>query len=56
MESKYCRNEDYSDDVLLDYCMELLGVTREELVEKYNNRYSYDKFRLYKRTVSKIER
>lgn len=35
---KYCRKEDYTDNVLLDYCMELLGVTRDQLVEKYNNR------------------
>lgn len=35
---KYCRKEDYPDNVLLDYCMELLGVTRDQLVEKYNNR------------------
>ena len=35
---KYCRKEDYPDNLLLDYCMELFGVTRDQLVEKYNNR------------------
>lgn len=34
---KYCRKEDYDDSLLLNYCMELLSVTREELIEKYNN-------------------
>ncbi|AXQ67879.1 hypothetical protein KIOSHI_263 [Bacillus phage Kioshi] len=32
----YCRKEDHDDDVLLEYALELLGITRHKLVDKYN--------------------
>lgn len=35
---KYCREEDFEDDVLLEYALELLGINREELIEKYKNK------------------
>lgn len=34
---KYCRGEDYDDGVLLDKALELLEMSREELVKIYNN-------------------
>ena len=34
---KYCRKEDFKDDVLLKYALELLDLNREELIEKYIN-------------------
>lgn len=34
----YCRKEDFDDDVLLTYCMELLNITREELVQAYKTK------------------
>lgn len=33
---KYCRKEDYEDYVLLDKALELLGMSREELVKLVN--------------------
>lgn len=39
----YCRKEDFDDDVLLEYCMELLNITREELVQAYKNKMSMAK-------------
>lgn len=35
---KYCREEDFNDDVLLEYALDLLGINREELIEKYKNK------------------
>lgn len=32
---KYCREEDFDDSELLVYACEMLGITRDELVEKY---------------------
>lgn len=32
---KYCREEDYDDSELLVYACVMLGITRDELVEKY---------------------
>lgn len=32
----YCRHEDYDNETLLDYALDLLGITREKLIEKYN--------------------
>lgn len=34
---KYCRHEDYPDYILLEKALELLEMTREELIEKINN-------------------
>ncbi|AXQ67023.1 hypothetical protein HOBO_7 [Bacillus phage Hobo] len=34
----YCRKEDHDDDTLLEYALELLGMTRYELVDKYNSK------------------
>lgn len=34
---KYCRNEDYDDLTLLNKALELLQMSREELVEAVNN-------------------
>lgn len=34
----YCRKEDFEDDVLLEFTLKLLGLSRNELVEKYKNR------------------
>lgn len=34
---KYCRNEDYDDLTLLNKALELLHMSREELVEVYNS-------------------
>lgn len=31
---KYCRNEDYEDNELLDKALELLNMTREDLIQK----------------------
>jgi len=33
---KYCRHEDYDDETLLEKALELLGMSREDLVEKVN--------------------
>lgn len=33
---KHCRKEDYSDLTLLNYCLELLGKSREEIINQYN--------------------
>ena len=30
---KYCREEDFDDDTLLEHALELLGFTREQLIE-----------------------
>ncbi len=35
---EYCRKEDHGDDVLLEYALELLGMSRYELVGKYNSK------------------
>lgn len=35
---KYCRHEDYSDEILLDYALQLLGINRENLIKQYNKR------------------
>lgn len=35
---KYCRKEDYSDEYLLCWALEILGKTREELIEIINNK------------------
>lgn len=32
----YCRNEDYSNETLLDYALDLLGISRSNLIERYN--------------------
>lgn len=32
---KYCREEDFDDDVLLEHALELLGITRDELIARY---------------------
>lgn len=32
---KYCREEDFSDEVLLTYTLNLLNLSREQLIEKY---------------------
>lgn len=34
---KYCRNEDYSDNVLLEKALELLNMSREDLIKIVNN-------------------
>lgn len=34
---KYCRKEDFSDEILLNYAIELLEIDREKLIEKYKN-------------------
>lgn len=34
---KYCRKEDFSDYVLLKYALQLLNITRNELIEKYKD-------------------
>ena len=33
---KFCRGEDHSDIVLLNFALEQLGMNREELIEFYN--------------------
>lgn len=33
----YCRKEDFGDLALLDFCLELLGKTREEIILQYKN-------------------
>lgn len=33
---KYCRHEDYEDDILLEFALGLLNKSREELVDNYN--------------------
>ena len=38
---KYCRKEDYTDDVLLDKALELLKMSREELVKVINGNCAY---------------
>ena len=35
---KYCREEDFEDNVLLEYALELLNMERKELIEKYKNK------------------
>ena len=35
---KYCRHEDYSDDILLNKAMELLKCDRQFLIDKVNNK------------------
>ena len=37
---KYCRNEDYEDDVLLDKALELLNMSRQDLIDKINSEES----------------
>ena len=32
----FCRNEDYSDETLLDKALNLLGMSREELIKRIN--------------------
>jgi len=32
---KYCREEDFEDDVLLEFALKLSDLTREELIEAY---------------------
>lgn len=32
---KYCREEDFSDEVLLDYALQKLGLPREDLIKQY---------------------
>ena len=32
---KYCRQEDFEDNVLLDYLLQSLNKTREEVIEEY---------------------
>lgn len=32
---KYCREEDFDDDVLLEHALELLDMTRDELIARY---------------------
>ena len=34
---KYCREEDFEDDVLLEYALEKLKLTREELLNMYKS-------------------
>lgn len=34
---KYCRGEDYEDDVLLDKALKLLNMSREDLIKIINN-------------------
>lgn len=33
---KYCRHEDYEDDILLDKALGLLNMSRDDLVDKIN--------------------
>jgi hypothetical protein len=33
---KYCRSEDYDDETLLDKALNLLGMSREELINRIN--------------------
>lgn len=35
---KYCRNEDFDDYKLLNFALEVLNVTREELIEDYKKK------------------
>lgn len=32
---KYCREEDFEDEVLLDYALQKLGLSREDLIKQY---------------------
>ena len=32
---KYCREEDFDDDVLLEYALHLLNMSREEIISRY---------------------
>jgi hypothetical protein len=32
---KYCREEDYEDEILLNYGLQLLGMNRENLIKRY---------------------
>jgi hypothetical protein len=34
---KYCREEDFADSVLLEFSLKELGISREELINKYKN-------------------
>lgn len=34
----YCRKEDHSDSTLLDYCLQLIGKTREQIIVEYNSK------------------
>jgi len=34
---KYCREEDFEDDVLLEYALEKLELTRKQLLEMYKS-------------------
>lgn len=34
---KYCRYEDFDDDVLLEYALQLLNKTRDEFIVEYKN-------------------
>ena len=34
---KYCRGEDFYDDELLKHALELMDITREELIENFKN-------------------
>jgi hypothetical protein len=33
---KFCRGEDHTDEVLLEFALELLKMDREDLIEEYN--------------------
>jgi hypothetical protein len=35
----YCRGEKFEDSELLEYCLELLGFSKEELIKRYKNSY-----------------